>query len=634
MTLTFSGHSLRYATLPTMPDGDFFRLYLDGMTVGRNRDLGVYSHAQTPAAVRELPDGWEIVYDCLVAEDGTRHDIAATFTVRETAGGWTYAATLESRDAYRVNELQYPLLDLPTGAGETLYLPLGLGARYPDPHALAARAHTEYMAADYKNVWKTWRYPGELSMSWCALERPDSTVYLGYEGAECRVRNLLLGCEPREQREPRLLLGIASFPALREGETLTYDGFTVASGLSGWCAAADRYRAAADWFRPEPRRAGIAELDGWQRLILRHQYGEILHTYADLPAIYRAGARHGIRMLLLFGWWQEGMDNGYPHYLPDEALGGAAGLAAAIDEIHRAGGRVILYANGHLIDAATDFADAHPGCVTRDIEGNPIREAYRFSGGGTLLRDGYKTFYTGCHGTRVWRNTLADVARRHIALGSDGTFFDQINICFNFCFDPTHEHGPRIDLDPEMRRMGIRAIREAVGDEAWFGTEWVVDRLSAAFDFTHGCGMGCELLPGAYPYLVRYTFPEIPVSNRNILDEKDGYARHLYYAFVFGMLYDVSLWRGRIPGTMDDFPGYTAVLERCLQLRDRYRDFFLDARAEPAERDEGAPAGVTVVRYRRGARCLLCIWNDTTAPVTVHGTTVPAQDIGTVEYAE
>ena len=43
---------------------------------------------------------------------------------------------------------------------------------------------------------------------------------------------------------------------------------------------------------------------------------------------------------------------------------------------------------------------------------------------------------------------------------------------------------------------------------------------------------------------------------------------------------------------------------------------------------------MTVVRYRRGARCLLCIWNDTTAPVTVHGTTVPAQDIAAVEYAE
>ena len=632
MTVHFSKNCLRYDALPTMPDSDFFRLYLDGQKTGRNRDLGVYSHAQTPAGVRALPDGWEITYDRLVAEDGSVHEIGLSFTVREAAGGYAYSVRMENRGDDRLNECQYPLFDLPAAEGgrDTLYVPQGLGARFPDPHAVAAACHTEYIAADYKNVWKTWRYPGELSMSFCAYETAAGVLYIGYEGAECRLMNLLLGTEPREAQEKRLLLGFASFPALCRGESLTYTGFSAAPGLPNWCAAADRYRRAADWFHPAPRKAGIAELNGWQRLILRHQYGEILHTYADLPAIYRAGARHGIRMLLLFGWWEEGMDNGYPHYRPDEALGGADGLAAAIDEIHREGGRVVLYANGHLIDAATDFADAHPGCVMRDIDGNPIREAYRFAGNGTLLRDGYKTFYTGCHGTAVWRDTLAAVAARHIALGSDGTFFDQLNICFNFCFDRTHEHGARIDADPEMRRRGIAAIRAAVGEDTWFGTEWVVDRLSAAFDFTHGCGMGAEMLPHTYPYLVRYTFPEFIVSNRNILDEKEGYRRYLSYAFVFGFLYDVSLWRGRIPGTMEDFPGYTAILERCLALRARYRDFFLDARAEPAEAAEGVPAGVTVVRYRLAGRTLLCVWNDTAAAVTVRGERVAAGDIAAI----
>ena len=79
-------------------------------------------------------------------------------------------------------------------------------------------------------------------------------------------------------------------------------------------------------------------------------------------------------MILLFAWWKEGMDNGYPNYEPDPALGGTEKLKKAITEINSLGGIVILYANGHLIDVSTDFyKKAGIKYTMKDIEKNESR---------------------------------------------------------------------------------------------------------------------------------------------------------------------------------------------------------------------------------------------------------------------
>ena len=96
-------------------------------------------------------------------------------------------------------------------------------------------------------------------------------------------------------------------------------------------------------------------MTGWQRVILKHQFGEIYFKYSDLPKLYKSGLSYGINTLMVFGWWKGRFDNGYPVYEPDPLLGGEDGLRAAIDEIHRLGGKVHLYTNGALIDVATDY---------------------------------------------------------------------------------------------------------------------------------------------------------------------------------------------------------------------------------------------------------------------------------------
>ena len=127
-TLTFSSES--YTPL-FKADADFWRLHLDFCQVGKNNELGVYSHAQTPAAIRHEGDTLTVHYDDLLAEDGNTYPIALTLTVRHINGALEYAAEIDNRSEVRVNELQYPFFEIAYTAEQSkkdvLYLPMALG---------------------------------------------------------------------------------------------------------------------------------------------------------------------------------------------------------------------------------------------------------------------------------------------------------------------------------------------------------------------------------------------------------------------------------------------------------------------------------------------------------------------------
>lgn len=612
-------------------NGDFWRLHLDCAAYGGtdNRELGVYSHAQEPPAITRTPGKLELSYPRVRAEDGRVFDIALTLTVvREEDGTLSFAVEIANRSSVRVNELQYPLIGLEHTSGDfaedEFVAPVGLGFRSHDPYRTAQSGHTEYMAADYKTVWRVFSYPGEMSMPWFGIESGGHFLYLGRHSALWRQCAFLLGSGPREESAHEVILAAASYPAVRPGETLCLDGFVLAEFAGDWRRGADCYRAWAERSWYTPRHSDFAKIDGWQRVILKTQYGEILHTYADLPAMYREGARRGIPMLLVFAWWVEGMDNGYPAYRPDPALGGEEGLRDAIRTVHAEGGTVILYANGHLIDVRSDFAREHPDAQMIDIDGNAYREAYRFANNGTLLRYGNKSFVTGCYGAAAWREKILEIERRHLALGSDGTFFDQLGINFYFCFDERHDHGARIDLDPELRLRTAEKMRGMLAKGQYFGTEWAIDRFAGIMDFIHGCGFGQSFSEDAYPAVFRYTFPETIVSNRFLHDEREGWKRHLNYAFLHGLIFDVSIYRGRAP-SLEIVPVYAAYLGTLTALRRRYIDFFTRGRYDlPAE---SLPERVRAVRYTLGDREITVFWNDSDVPCTVGETEMAPQSV-------
>ena len=617
-------------------DGDFWRMHLDYQASGLERDLGIYSHSQTPSEVVESDDCMVIKYDSLVDERGAKHEISLTLTVKNCGGVLDFSAEIKNDGCARVNELQYPMFEFKQIKGDleqdVLYMPKGLGDKVVNPYADTAKAHTEYMAADYKNINKASLYPGEMSMPWFGIQSEDIFFYMASQADKVRIRSFVRSIEPRECDEKRFIMSIASYPAVRTGETVVYDGFKVAAFDGDWRSAADYYRAWADasWFQNYTKKDSIRKLNGWQRIILKHQHGEIYHKYDELPQIYKEGAKYGINMILLFAWWEEGMDNGYPNYQPARDLGGAKALKQAIKEINELGGTVVLYANGHIIDVSTDYYRTEGYRYTmKDIELNEYREFYKFSNNGTLLRmGGLKTFVSGCHGAHQWRDKIVEIAKRHLSLGSNGTFFDQLASGMRICFDNTHEHGNRIDEDPHYRLKCIEQVKNVLSEDEIFGTEWVVDRICAYMDFIHGCGNAVYFAEGAYPYIFRYTFPEIPVSNRLIHDEKEGWQRYLNYAFVHGLLYDVAIYRCRAE-SIENVPNYARYLGKLISLKNQYADFFTDGKYDLSELTD---QNIVSVKYTYRDKEIMAVWNDSQKTFVMpygldEGKTVAAGDV-------
>lgn len=250
-------------------------------------------------------------------------------------------------------------------------------------------------------------------------------------------------------------------------------------------------------------------------------------------------------------------------YEVDQELGGEQALRDAVKEIHDMGGKVLLYSNGNLIDVKIDYyKKTGQRICTKDIDLNECREHYRFSNNGTLLHCyGHKSFVTACHNTREWQEQLVNIGKTKLSFGADCIFYDQLGINSKLCFDKSHPHGNRIDTEPQARYENIWKIREILSDDQAIGTEWAIDRYACSVDFIHGCGEGFAYIGvNMFPDMFLNTFPECVMSNRFIHDDKDGFEQHLNYAFVFGLVFDVSIYRGR--GSISDCLGYGEYVKK------------------------------------------------------------------------
>lgn len=642
--LAFEGNQLNVSIpaldVSTVRGSDFFRLHLD---TGENHELEVTSSQQEPTAVTPCEGGLCITYDTVVAEDGQRFAIGLTVWATVGAdGALTFRAEVAPEsEGVRVNELQLPILTFDSlGAPseqEVLYLPDGLGARYQNPraHLLSSAANTEFLHADYKTLWYNAIYPhggranAHLSMPWLALECAGHTFSLLSLCKDFRVTALSLGRTPLSLPDCQLLFAVSHYPAATAGERAgTGEAvFTVSAG--DWRQTAAYYRA---WYdrtvgaaTPADRPDWVRDMTGWQRIIMKHQYGEVYFRYQDLPDIYRNGAKYGIHTLLVFGWWQGRFDNGYPVYEPDPALGGEDALREAIAEVRRLGGRVILYSNGNLIDVKSEYYwEVGRRIAARDIDGNEYREHYGFSNNGTLLDlYGYKSFVTACHATEEWQDKLIENGCKKLSFAPDGVFYDQLCCCHKCCFDRRHLHGARIDREPEYRVRNAAAIRTLLSPGQSFGTEVIADRFTPYVDYIHGCGMAMSYSPFAYPDLYRHTFPEVVISNRWAHAEEPGFVYKLNYAFVTGLIFDVSIYRGRRVD-MSGAPQYAARIAELVALRERYHAFFYGGRFVSAERELALPPRIHAAVYERDGARILALCNNTAAEVslTVYGKNV------------
>lgn len=602
------------------PQADFWRCYADD---GYEREMTVRSSRQCGKAVLE-GDTLTVVYDRLIADSGRIFDVGLTVTITACTTvrpGFLFRGRVDNRsaDGVRINELQLPLVDLAHGCGEkneddVLFQMNGLGWKTPNPwDRIRKVCHTEYIASDNHVVWNAMRYPGDAAMCWFGLQTGSRFLYLGRHSPVLRICALAAGVSPRNA-DPRLLLTISHFPFAKSGESVSVSETFLALCDGDWTAGSDIYGtyARATWYRIPEVPDWVKRITGWQRIILRHQFGEVRFHYSDLPDVYRNGAAYGLNMLMVFGWWKGRFDNGYPIYEPDDGLGGEEELKKAIREIRKMGGYVALYTNGQLIDVHTDYYRTTGKDVCRiDIDGNDYRDHYRFGNDGLTLRAfGYKSFVTACPANAEWQNLLLAHEKMKFDYGCDSAFFDQIGGAAPLpCFNESHFHGPRADACEEWRVEAFRQMYTACPSGKAIGTEMVTDMILPYVHYIHGCQTGSFYVPGNFPQMFQRTFPEVIQTDRFVHDDKDGTDAALGHAFVRGYRLDVSPWRGR--AQLSDLPDLAEKIRRILALKAQYKDYFYDGRQVfNVNPDLPACIGWGAFENADGSSRILALWNN------------------------
>lgn len=489
-----------------------------------------------------------------------------------------FDADIENKADIVIREFQFPCFNLGRLLGSSLVLTRAGGKIYKDlPKAIAA-CHSDYRMQDNKAIQMNCIYPGDAATNCFAILDGADGLYFGSHDAS--FQNTLHHLRSSDDGIRALLV---KYPFIKRGESKRIEGFALAPVKGDWHEAAKVYRKwAGSWFKAPQPPQWIRDFNGWQRLIMRHQYGETFFRYSDLPAMHADGAKAGIDCTLLFAWWNAGMDAGYPDYAADGSQGGFKALKDGIGEVRKQGGKVILYFNGHLIDKSTDFYKSTGYRISiKDAAGIEHTETYNFGGAGTALYQfGNRFFSTACFSCKEWIGVLKSCIDTAVALDVDGVFFDVLGYKLWPCSDPSHGH-PVPDMNGfETKAKVIEelyAYAKSKKPGIVFGTEWPSDRLAPHVDFFHSLGCYGKSGNGVDEHLAewfRYCFPEIPFTDRMIRDDKGDFKRRVNHAIQIGLKSDVEIFRCR--ATIAAAPQYAEYLAKANVLRQELKEFIFN----------------------------------------------------------
>ena len=198
-------------------------------------------------------------------------------------------------------------------------------------------------------------------------------------------------------------------------------------------------------------------------------------------------------------------------------FGSTEGLRALIDELHRAGHRVLLWFTPFKIDFDSDIATTEPDCLLLDHAGRPLR---------CDERSGFRDFTSA-----VGRNTLINNLRYCLSPDADCLDADGLKIDFNY-------------HNPDLASARLRNPRWGAGDEHWTNV------LRHLHEDAHRIKPDCLITTsGVAPYLAGHTDM---LRLNDLFDE------------------DPTLWfkRARLgtrlmPGTPIDADGWPMTHARC-----------------------------------------------------------------------
>lgn len=600
--------------------GDYlWRLYYDTQ---KAKEIEVLPGKQTPRITRK-GDTITLTYDRLKANDFSidkEVDLDMRLTLGITLEGdqVRFSSTIENNEPHTiVRELHYPLVgNMQLPANHKLLLTHTGGQLYDDPRAIIFNNSN---TAPYKTPAQKFRqmdakYPmrtvtggtgGCMASNCFAYVGDKEGLYFGSHDATFQDTNHGLRLYPdAEGNFTRLESGFYKFPQCFAGETWTCDANVIAPYSGTWHETSKLYRRWADtWWDHRDAPMWVKHMRSWQRIIFRHQYGELFFKYTDLPGrIKEVGESVGADAAFTFGWWETGMDNGNPHYNADPAQGGDAGWKKAIADYKKGGGKVLLYFNGKLIDRESEFYKSGQGkeICYRDNTGAELFEQYKFTGQGTFLGDyNARTFVVADTRAPVWRKMLLDWADRAREYGANSVFYDQLGYgerATNWDLSrefPVPNHRVLADKAEVLKMVRDRNI--SFDPEFALGTEWLTDATAQYCDYIHIY----QTTAGKYSFIdwFRYTFPEIIISDREVRDDTD-IERRVNNTLLKGLRNDIEIYRCR--DLIDKTPHYQAYLAKANAIKGRYADLLLAGTYRDTEGFASSNPGIEARAYVNG----------------------------------
>ena len=556
-----------------------WRLYYDAPY---EKEIQILGSAQRPEVSQ---DGNVITlrYASLQAH-GRELNMQMTLTVTLEADKVRFGSTLENNEPHTVlREFHYPLVHgarLPED--HKLYTSEAGGMLFDDPQETI----NTIQSSPYKRPEQLFRqrdvkYGAKVFMNCFGLFGERQGLYFGsHDDTFQDTWHGLRAYRGPEGKYDELEFGFYKYPHCFCGESWTCNANVVAPYSGSWHVASRMYRNWVNtWWDHRETPRWVREMNGWQRVIFKHQYGEYLFRYPDMNGVVdAAGQSVGCRALFLFGWWDEGMDHGNPDYSPDESQGGDAALQAEIARYQAAGNHLLLYYNGKLIDRESRYyrSGAGPRVCRHDNTGSEILERYKFTGQGTWLGEyDQRTFAIATMMDPDWNQVLFDLQDRAYELGAHSVFFDQLGYVERESTDwDTSREYPVPDVYGIRKRAEcLKLLRDryaAVAPDFALGAEGTVDALAQYCDYTHGYPANDG--PERWINFFRYTFPELIFTDRGLRDDVDV-PRHVNNTVLDGQRNDIEIFRCR--GIISDAPVYQAYLKQVNALKEKYKECLL-----------------------------------------------------------
>lgn len=559
---------------------DYWRLILDD---GFYTELAVCSHMQK-GRVTCSEKGMKIEYDQVVSEYGEVYPIRFSVNITVEDDLLKFSSSIYNQtENVRVNECLCPFVEFTKLCGEkekdVLYMPHGLGERKLNPWGYMNSDQMVlnfYNHNEFESAYRLY-YPGTASMSWFGIESGNEFLYMAKYDSD--QRGCFLTVRQTIRSNPtNLMLSVNQFPATRSGEKMTLSPIFVGLLDGDWRKGAQRYRTWAEstFYNVPQKHEWVQHMTGWQRIIMRSQWGHDHFKPEDLPEVYRIGAQYGLHTIFIFGWWKGGFDRNYPDCYAEPL----DGLAENIKKVQEMGGRIILVCLPISIDEQSDYYKNKGGDELQviDINGNIPHQQFTFVGPGDLrITFGQRYLINCCSGTQRWRDELMGFVKQLNELGADCAFMD----CYGVhpampCFNDKHEHGPRVDEDWISRKKFYReAVEYTKKQNIVLAAECVSDIASSFVQFLHGW-LNVDFADGSdvFAPMFRYTFPEMITTLRGIRCSVGHYERQFKGALTAGLRVDAELYVCR--ATIDRDPEYARVVGWYTSKLAEYSEFFLD----------------------------------------------------------